>query len=129
MKKIINKILLMSFIFIIVGCAGAQLLNIDNRNYITKPMQEEQVEKAIEAGGLAKGWRMKKINNGVIEASILVRSHIVIVNILYDSKGYEINYKNSTNLNYDAEKSTIHKNYNRWVKNLDINIKWQLSGV
>lgn len=129
MNKIINKILLMSFIFIVVGCSGTQLLNIDHRNSITKQMQEEQVEKAIEAGGMAKGWRMKKVDNGLIEASILVRNHIVTVDILYDSKGYKIDYKNSTNMNYNLEDNTIHKSYNRWIRNLDININWQLSGI
>jgi hypothetical protein len=42
----------------------------------------------------------------------------VILEVSYDASGYEIKYKDSQGLNYDAEKRTIHPNVNKWIANL-----------
>ena len=43
----------------------------------------------------------------------------------HKNKNYSINYKDSTNLDYDG--TNIHRNYNGWIANLDRAIKTQLA--
>jgi len=50
-----------------------------------------------------------------------------VVDIAYDTKAFSITYKDSSNLQYDAAKSEIHKNYNGWVQNLENGIRAQLN--
>ena len=52
-----------------------------------------------------------------------------MVDIKYDHKSYSIDYKDSTNLNHDAAKGQIHRNYNGWIQNLDKAIQAQLSAI
>jgi len=68
---------------------------------------------------------MVEIGPGHLEAQILVRSHEAKVDIFYDEAMYSIIYKDSVNLKYDN--GLIHKNYNKWIRNLDIDIQRTLS--
>jgi hypothetical protein len=56
-----------------------------------------------------------------------LRTHVAVVDIDYDQRAYNIRYKDSTNLDYTG--TTIHRNYNGWVENLDKAIKAQLAGL
>ena len=47
------------------------------------------------------------------------------MSIPYTATSYSINYENSLNLK--AADGKIHKNYNRWVNNLDHDIQLNLS--
>jgi hypothetical protein len=44
--------------------------------------------------------------------------HVVTSKITYDDDSFSIDYVSSSNMRYDAEDGTIHRNYNRWVANL-----------
>ena len=68
-----------------------------------------------------RGWIVKKIEPGQLEATIYVRSHMAQVTIDYTASGYSIRYKDSTNLGYKDGK--IHRNYNKWVQNLNMDIQ------
>jgi len=130
MKKLISFILLSGFVLLMVGCGGAQIINVDNSHYLERPQKMSKVERAIRSGATKKGWRVKKIKNGLLEASINVRNrHQVVVNIPYTKQGYKINYKRSNNLKYDPSKNTIHKNYNKWIASLVNNIDYELANI
>lgn len=58
-----------------------------------------------------------------------IRSHLAIVDISHDRDQVSITYKDSTNLNYDADSGIIHPNYNSWVKNLQKAIFIQVSAI
>lgn len=45
-------------------------------------------------------------------------AHTVTIRVNYDADSYSIDYVDSTNMMYDAEDGTIHRNYNRWIANL-----------
>jgi len=49
------------------------------------------------------------------------------VAIAYSTRSYSITYKDSHTMNYDG--ATIHRNYNKWVRNLEILINRQLSSL
>ena len=58
-----------------------------------------------------------------------LRTHVAIVDVTYDTSTYSIQYVDSTNLNYNESKGTIHKNYNGWIQNLENAIQRELSAL
>ena len=56
-----------------------------------------------------------------------VRKHMARVAIAYSTRSYSITYKDSHTLAYDG--ATIHRNYNKWVRNLKILINRQLGSL
>jgi hypothetical protein len=85
------------------------------------------VEKAILRAGAARGWQMRKVRSGHIVATLNIRRHMAQVDITYNKKTYNIQYKDSHELKYDG--STIHNQYNAWIKNLDKDIRVYLSQI
>lgn len=71
------------------------------------------------------GWEMYRKQPGLIEGTLYIGQHVVEVTIPYNMQSYNINYKNSKNMNYDS--GEIHKSYNRWVENLNKAIRQSLS--
>ena len=55
------------------------------------------------------------VSDDRFEASIHVRSHFAKVEIAFDTRAYSITYLDSNNLDYNAQKRKIHRNYNKWV--------------
>lgn len=47
------------------------------------------------------------------------RKHTVKVRISYSNSEYTIAYEDSENMRYDKENNAIHRNYMRWVNNLN----------
>ena len=93
-------------------------------------MSEASVVKAIRLGAAKRGWLITKADPGHMEATINVRVHTAKVNIDYDTAKVKVSYLGSENLEY-AEKSNgerhIHGNYNKWVRNLSVDIASELA--
>jgi hypothetical protein len=87
----------------------------------------EAIEKAVIRAGLQLGWQIVPKGPGQIEGVLVLRTHRAVVDITYDTKAFNIVYKDSVNLSYDAERKTIHSNYNGWIKNLEKAIRVQAS--
>lgn len=84
-------------------------------------------EKAIVRAGSYRGWIMKPIAPGQLEATNVVRGkHTVVVDIVFNTETYSIKYKDSKNMDWDAATRTIHPNYNTWVKLLEADIKAEI---
>ncbi|MCS6896559.1 MAG: hypothetical protein NZM29_01175 [Nitrospira sp.] len=117
----------------LVGCrGGGQIYNVKDAPVTTATGKEvtlDQVTKAIVEAGSGLGWTMTVVKPGQIIGTLRLRSHTAVVDIPYTTKTYSIIYKDSTNLKYDAEKQTIHKNYRSWIENLDNAIKSRISGL
>lgn len=85
----------------------------------------EQVKTAILKAGQKRDWIMSEAGPGVIKGRLQARDHSVEIRIPYSATSYSINYESSMNLK--AADGKIHKNYNRWVHNLDHDIQMNLS--
>lgn len=110
---------------LLAGCVNhtAPIHNINEAVITTHTSQ--QVKKAILLAGAKRGWQMSSPQDGIILGTLTPRDHVANVKIFYSSSEYKIDYVSSTNL--DADNGKIHKNYNRWINNLDQDIKAQLS--
>ena len=88
-------------------------------------------EKAFGPGvaellsGVQRQWIMSQTAPGAIAARQQARDHVVEVRINYSASGYSIHYVSSSNMLASGGK--IHKNYNRWVHNLDKDIQVNLA--
>mgnify|MGYP001501963766 CR=1 FL=1 len=134
MKQLLSGILVACLAVVIVtGCRGAgQIYNVKEAPIATSTGKEltlDQVGKAIVDAGIGLRWIMVVTKPGQIVATQNARSHTAIVDIAYDTKTYSMTYKDSVNLNYNAEKQTIHEAYSGWIRNLDNAIKGRLAAA
>jgi hypothetical protein len=109
----------------LAGCRSAPILNVTDAP-IGGNRSAQQVEQAIVEAGRSLGWQMSPQGPGRIQGNLVLRTHRATVDIAYSTKSYSISYKDSQNLDYDG--SSIHKNYNGWIENLDRAIRVRLSG-
>lgn len=86
-----------------------------------------EVEAAIKRAGAGLGWHIKTVSPGHLEARLPIRTHLAVTDIRHDTQTFSINYKTSTNLNYNADNRTIHSNYVSWIHNLENAILAQTS--
>ncbi len=91
------------------------------RVVLTAANGQDAVRSAIAAGGASHGWVITQEEPGKLTLKYSKRDNLeVVLDVLFDAKGYEIKYVDSKGMNYakKTEGTTIHHNYNRWVANL-----------
>lgn len=88
----------------------------------------EQVEQALLWVLDRRAWSIADRKPGEIIAVQAPRLHVVRVKITYDSKGGNISYVDSVNMDYEEHdgKREIHRNYNNWVLNLSHDVETRL---
>jgi hypothetical protein len=113
------------------ACAPAPVKNVADTPVRTDKadVTEADVAAAIKRAGAALGWAVLEDGPGKMTATLRLRTHTAVVDIPYDTGKYSIRYKESENLRYDAEKGTIHRNYNSWIQNLDAAIQRELAAL
>lgn len=111
------------------GCARtAPILELHDMPATTasgKLPTANQVRNAIVTAGTSLGWRIADAGTGRLQGTLVLRSHVAVVDIPYSFAGYSIRYKRSENLN-EAD-GQIHSNYNGWILNLDRTIRTEIS--
>jgi hypothetical protein len=125
-----RRIVIAAAAVLIAACAtGQPVHNVSQASIVTnKPnTTNEDVRQAIVRAGTGLSWQMKAEGPGRITGRLALRTHVAVVDITYDSKSYSIRYKDSVGLDYNG--STIHRNYNSWVQNLDRAIQAQLTAI
>lgn len=87
-------------------------------------ISDAKVEKAIKKALIQRGWRAKETTSGKVKAHITLRSHTANTDITYGNGSIKFTYVNSTNLKAKQKKGEqyIHRNYNRWIMNLEKDI-------
>ena len=115
---------LLSFLLISTSANAKRplILNIENSPInSTQELTVDDVERAIIEGARVRGWQPRVVEPGHIEAVLYIRSHVATVDIYFGTTSYSINYKDSVNLDY--KDGRIHRNYNKWVQNLNSDIQ------
>ncbi|NUF48718.1 hypothetical protein [Gilliamella sp. ESL0250] len=122
LKYIVSALLLP----LLIGCAS----KYQEPKNITTPvsgLSKEQVKKAILAsatnGRAAFGtWKMDVIDSNTIRGRLFNRKFEAVINIPYSASSYSINYVSVSN-NLKNSHGEVHRNYNRWINNLDAKIQ------
>lgn len=124
MNKIVKLLAAFAVVGALAGCARtAPVANITST--VGTGHTQAQVKSAILNAGVQRDWIMNEAGPGVIKARQQSRDHVAEVRINYSASSYSINYENSQGLRAGGGK--IHKNYNRWVRNLDKDIQVNLT--
>lgn len=124
MKKIVQLLAAIAVAGALAGCARTAPVHNVNAP-VSVGHTQEQVRAAILKAGQQRRWIMSEAGPGVIKGRMQSRGHTADIRITYSANNYAINYENSSNLK--AQGGKIHKNYNRWVNNLDKQIQLNLS--
>lgn len=125
MSRLKLCISLLLTLLLVVGCGRVQPVLDMEDTPVGFDLQSKQVKAAIVQSAINRGWSVEEVSPGVLNAKIQVRSHFAEVKIPYNNKYYSIIYLNSVNLK--ANDGNIHRNYNRWVNNLNVDIKRALA--
>ena len=108
--------------------AGTPIYNVQSSPIPPNPAATmENIEKAIMRAGMTLGWQVASKGPCNIEATLNIRRHQAVVDITYDTKSFDIHYKDSVNLDYRDSDKTIHSNYNGWIQNLEKGIRAQVT--
>lgn len=124
MKKIAKWFVAFAVVGALAGCARTAPVE-QVHSTVSAGHTETQVKNAILKAGLQRQWIMTEAGPGVIKGRLQARDHVAEVRIPYTATSYSIDYASSLNLMASGGK--IHKNYNRWVHNLDQSIQLNLS--
>lgn len=94
-------------------------------------LSDEQLIQGISAALSGRGWAVTENDGeGNLVAQVTVRGkHTLTVDIQYDSRSFDINYKDSVNLEYRERRSgrvSIHRNANSWMENIQTDITARL---
>lgn len=129
-KMKLSTVLLLSILLLaLAGCRTAPIYNVNDAPIVvtSRNYNMTDIRNAILRAGASLGWQMRETEPGLIAGTLLLRDHRAEITINYTRDSYSINYKDSSNLNYDG--TQIHENYNGWIQRLDTTIKNQLLSV
>ena len=124
MKKYVQWFAAIAVAGALAGCARTAPVE-QIQTAVSAGHTEDQVKQAILRAGVQRQWIMSQTAPGAIAAHQQARDHVVEVRINYSASGYSIHYVSSSNMMASGGK--IHKNYNRWVHNLDKDIQVNLA--
>ncbi|MEZ5592814.1 MAG: hypothetical protein R3F53_19765 [Gammaproteobacteria bacterium] len=129
MLKRYSSVLIVILGLLLIGCGTAPVYQVTDTPIVTATDNYtlDSVRQAIFRAGTTKGWQMSNVSNRRIDGSITVRKATAQVTIDFNRTRYSIRYKGSSNLDYDG--TNIRDGYNRWIRNLDQQIKIELSGL
>ena len=93
-----------------------------------KTPSTDDLRGAITAAGALRGWQLIEEAPGRLTLRNVIRGkHTVVVAVVYDAQGFQIDYVSSENLNFRQRRGQayIHPKYHQWVANLaqDISAK------
>ena len=122
------KLSVMLLLGVLVGCAKVPIKNTDDVPISIpsgRTITLDEVRSSIVRAGVELGWEMKIDGSNLLLATLKVREHITVVDILFTETTYSIKYRSSTNMGEQYGK--IHRNYITWVSHLSKKINAQFS--
>lgn len=139
------------------GCAGRRVLDIDGLVVTTTPNPSlDAVAKAIVRAGVNTNWRISPEAPGRLVGFRQLGGHHAWISISYSERQYSIRLRESTMARETAATTgpsggagahagamqppggarppddalpTVHRTYNRWVQELDLQIRSQLTAL
>ena len=113
MKQYIKWFATIAVVGALAGCARTAPIDQVHTS-VSAGHTQDQVKTAILKAGIQRQWVMSEAGPGIIKARKVP-----------PATSYDTKYDSSLNL--QASGGKIHKNYNRWVRNLDKDIQLNLS--
>ena len=92
---------------------------------ISRSLTQQEVRAAVIDAAQARGWIVTGDEPGKLTLRYAPRTHVAVIAVDYDDKGFKIGYVTSEDLDYEVKrgKTYIHGNYNLWLERLSHDIK------
>lgn len=133
MSRILTGLMVVA-VLSVAGCRATPIYNATDIGYAgsaassARVLTLEDYRDAIVRAGAKRGWTFEEIAPGHLVGNVAVRGkHFATVDVTFDASAFSITYNSSRNLNYSAERSEIHPNYNAWVSNLQKDIQTEVT--
>ena len=113
------------------GCTKQGVTNLHSMVYGEPTMGV--VANCIAVGAQKAGWQLERLEPNKFLGTYYVQNKLgydekaAMVEIIYSTSSYRIEYSRTVELLYNEQKNTVHKNYNKWVRELDAAIQRELS--
>lgn len=114
---------------LLTGCStAAPILTTTQTLDTRKQVNTRDMQSAIHQSLVRYGWKMDSDDGRTIMAHYNKQDrHIARIRIDYSAQQFSIRHESSEGLGYNSRRHTIHRNYNRWIQNLDNDIQSRLS--
>lgn len=125
-----HALLVAATFLLLVGCTSRPIYNVEDMVVITgtgAKLSQQEVRRAVVKAAVSKGWSVKDLGPGRVQATVRVRRHMARVVIAYSPRSYSITYRSSGLLGYDGQ--NIHRSYNRWIRGLEQRINGQFGAL
>jgi hypothetical protein len=101
--------------------------SVENRPItgVTRPLTADQVERAIAAAGVRRGWVFTRVAPGLLRGTHTDQGHSLVLDVPYTASTYSIRVNSSVGLR--ESDGTIHRTANRWIRNLQQDIDAELA--
>jgi len=105
-----------------LACQTEPVYDVDRAVIPTESGWElNDMRNAIQRSGARRGWDMRIVEPGVIEGRLRKPGMKAVVDVTYTPYEFSIRYRESENLGYSNGR--INGKYNRWVYNLERDIR------
>ena len=125
MNIVLNSVLLTSGLLIFTACSGPAIYTGGHApvSQIANTPSLLQVEKAVKDSLIGRGWIPQKVSTNSYIGLYKRRDLMAKIKVLFNTSTFTINHLESTNLDYDASDQSIHPTYNKWIQNLEHDIR------
>ena len=121
MSSLLRVTLITLALLTTAGCTSKPVLNTQHDLPANAQVSEEKMKTVIVNALQKREWNVQRLSPQLVQAEITVRNqYYAAIDIRYTRNSYAITYRDSRELGYKDGK--IHRNYNRWVNNLDNDI-------
>ncbi|SDQ63875.1 hypothetical protein SAMN04490186_1318 [Pseudomonas grimontii] len=121
MSSLLRATLITLALLTTAGCTSKPILNTQHDLPANAQVSEEKMKTVIVNALQKREWNVQRLSPQLVQAEITVRNqYYAAIDIRYTRNSYAITYRDSRELGYKDGK--IHRNYNRWVNNLDNDI-------
>ena len=121
MSSLLRAALITLALLTAAGCTSKPVLNTQHDLPANAQVSEEKMKTVIVNALQKREWTVQRLSPQRVQAEITVRNqYYAAIDITYTRNSYAITYRDSRQLGYKDGK--IHRNYNRWVNNLDSDI-------
>ena len=111
---------------------AAEWMNVPPEVSLAQPVPIDSMQKVVTAAAMTNNWQIVKNTTGSLHLRYARQPKWwVDVVVTYTENKYKISYVDSYGLDYQVKGSgaVIHRNYNRWIRNLDKKIQLELNRV
>ena len=121
MSSLLRATLITLALLTTAGCTNKPVLNTQHELPADIQISEEKMKTVIVTALQKREWTVQRLSPQLVQAEITIRNqYYAAIDIRHTRNSYAITYRDSRDLGYKDGK--IHRNYNRWVNNLDRDI-------